>query len=93
MGRFKNASFYSHEPYQINTSYTLSLSPGALAKNAKIKTTQSWKFQIRQPLIVYLGVDQARDDCGYGSESGKTTPLTDDTFKIYDFDASPMVNL
>ena len=86
----KTLRFIPSEPYQINTSYTLSLSAGTLTKNGEaLKTTRTWQFEVRQPLVVYVGVDHGKSRLlAMDQESGKTTPLTDDLFQLYDFDAS-----
>ena len=86
----KTLRFIPVEPYQPNTIYTLSFSPGPLADNGGVlKKSQSWKFQIRRPLVVYLVADQQKRRLWtIETDNGKTSPLTDDSFKIFDFDAS-----
>jgi Tol biopolymer transport system component len=87
----KTLQFIPTEPYQPGIVYSLTFTPGALAKNnAILKRTQSWKIQIRQPLIVYLVVDQDKGRLWtVAMDSGESTPLTVDMFKIYDFGVSP----
>ena len=94
-GRFQWADsrtlhFIPTEPYQSGTVYTLSFTPTLLTKSGgAIKKLQSWKFQIRQPLIVYLVSDNEQSRLWtIERDTGKTAPITGNTFKIYDFDAA-----
>jgi len=87
----KTLRFIPSEPYQANTSYTISFKPGALTKNGDtLKLTPSWRFQVRKPLILFLVVNQEKRRLWtIEPDNGMTNPLTDDSFKIFDFDASP----
>ncbi len=86
----KTLHFIPTEPYQSGTVYTLSFTPTLLTKSGgAIKKRQSWKFQIRQPLIVYLVTDNGLGRLWtMARDSGQVNPLTDGSFKIYNFDAA-----
>ena len=57
----KTLRFIPREPFQTDTSYTVSLSAGPLTKNGEaLKKSRTWHFQVRPPLIVYVGVDQEK---------------------------------
>jgi Tol biopolymer transport system component len=86
----KTLRFIPVEPYQPGTVYTFSFTSGQLTNNGgALKKPRSWKFQIRQPLIVYLVIDHQKSRLWtIERDNGKISALTDDSFKIFDFDAS-----
>src|SRR5258706_7775607 len=86
----KTLHFIPIEPYQYGTVYTLAFTPGPLTSTGSVlKKTRSWKFQIRQPLVVYLMENNTKRRLWtIERDSGNASPLTDDSFNIYNFDAS-----
>jgi hypothetical protein len=83
--------FVPLQPFEPDTQYTLALSPGLLTGNGQhLKKSQNWKFQTRTPKVVYLVTDKT----GMGQllavdiKTGETNPLTDNTFRIFEFDTS-----
>jgi Tol biopolymer transport system component len=86
----KTLQFIPDMPFQPDVNYKLALAPGALAEEgAFLKRPRSWKFQTRLPLIVYLVADANKSRLWtIDPESGNTNPLTEEVFRIADFDAS-----
>jgi Tol biopolymer transport system component len=86
----KTLRFVPTEPFQLETVYTLNLAPGPLTQDGRLlKKSKSWKFQVRQPRVVYLTTDTKQSRLWtVETDSGKINPLTDASRKIYDFDAS-----
>ena len=86
----KTMHFVPIQPFAPDTEYTLALIPGLLTNNGKyLKKPQSWKFRVRSPKVVYMVTNEGTSRLWtVDSKSGESTPLTDDTFKIFNFDAS-----
>jgi hypothetical protein len=86
----KTVQFIPDVPFEPDVTYKLALAPGDLtAEGAVLKRPKSWKFQTRLPLIAYLVADANKSRLWMVEpESSKTTPLTDEVFRIADFDAS-----
>ena len=86
----KTVRFVPTEPLEPDITYELGLSAGPLAnENVVLKKSKLWKFRVRSPLIAYLVADANRSRLWtVEPETGKTNPLTDESFKIFDFDTS-----
>jgi len=87
----KTMRFVPSQPFALDTEYTLTFSPGLLSENGKtLKKPQSWKFRVRSPKVVYMVTNAAGTSqlLAMDVQTDATTPLTDDTFKIFDFDTS-----
>lgn len=86
----KTLQFVPSEPFEPDITYELGLSAGPLTKEGVVlKKSKSWKFRVRSPLVAYLVVDANRSRLWtVDPETGKTNPLTDDSFKIFDFDTA-----
>jgi len=86
----KTMRFVPLEPFEPDTQYTLALSPGVLTGTGQsLKKPQNWKFQTRSPQVVYLVAEQQKSRLWMvDTTGGSSTPLTDDTFQIFDFDTS-----
>ena len=86
----KTLQFVPREPFQPDATYTLTLASGALTlKGDLLKKSKSWNLHVRPPLIVYMVTSKDKNQLWtVDPDLGKSTPLTDDTFKIFDFDAS-----
>jgi WD40 repeat protein len=82
--------FVPLEPFDPDITYSLELSPGPLTnKGALLKRTKFLKFGVRPPLVVYLAVKGDKSRLWtIEPDNGKTNPLTDETLRIFDFDAS-----
>jgi len=82
--------FVPTEPLDPDTTYQMGLSEGPLTETgAVLKKPRSWRFRVRTPLVAYLVADANRSRLwSINPETGKKNPLTDDSFKIFDFDAS-----
>lgn len=94
-GRFsmvdaRTLQFVPDVPFEPDVTYKLALAPGALTdKGALLKRPRSWDFQTRLPLIAYLVADANKSRLWtIEPESGKTNPLTEEVFRIADFDTS-----
>jgi Tol biopolymer transport system component len=54
-----------------------------------LKKSQNWKFQVRSPQVVYLVAEEQKSRLwAVDVKGGEATPLTDDTFKIFNFDTA-----
>lgn len=86
----KTLRFIPLQPFAPDTEYTLALAPGQVTVSGRqIKKPQNWKFQTRSPQVAYLATkDGTSQLLAVDVKSGKTTPLTDNTFKILNFDTS-----
>lgn len=82
--------FVPTNPFVPDVTYELGLGAGPLTKEGLVlKKSKSWKFRVRSPLVAYLVADANQSRLwSVDPETGKTNPLTDDSFKIFDFDAS-----
>jgi len=87
----KTMHFIPVQPFEPEIEYTLALTPGILTNNGKyLKKPLGWKFQVRSPKVVYMVTDQGKSRLWtVDLQSEEPIPLTDDTFKILNFDASP----
>jgi len=86
----KTMRFVPLQPFNPDTQYTLALSPGLFRGNGRyLKKSQNWKFQVRSPKVVYMVTNEGISQLWtVDLKSGETTPLTDDTFKIFNLDTS-----
>jgi hypothetical protein len=86
----KTLRFVPTEPFEPDITYEMGLSEGPLTNEGVfLKKSKSWKFRVRSPLVTYLVVDANRSRLWtVEPETGNTNPLTDESFKIFDFDAS-----
>jgi Tol biopolymer transport system component len=86
----KTLRFIPTEPLDSNITYELGLSAGPLNnEDVFLKKSKSWRFRTRPPLIAYLVADQAKSRLWtIEPDSGKTNALTNETFRIFDFDVS-----
>ncbi len=86
----KTLQFVPRQPFQPDTAYTLTLASGALtSKGDPLKKSSSWDFRVRSPLVVYFVAEENKSQLwAVDPDTGKTTALTDDSFKIFDFDTS-----
>ena len=86
----KTVQFVPTEPFEPDITYKLGLTAGPLTNEGVVlKKSKSWKFRVRSPLVAYLVVDANRSRLwSVDPETGKTNPLTNDSFKIFDFDTS-----
>jgi Tol biopolymer transport system component len=86
----KTLRFVPTEPLDPDLTYELGLSAGPLTNEGLVlKKSRSWNFQTRSPLIAYLVADANKSRLWtVEPESGKTNPLTEEVFRIADFDAS-----
>jgi len=86
----KTMHFIPVQPFEPEIEYTLALTPGILTNNGKyLKKPLGWKFQVRSPKVVYMVTDQGKSRLWtVDLQSEEPIPLTDDTFKILNFDAS-----
>jgi len=85
----KTMHFIPVQPFEPEIEYTLVLTPGILTNNGKsLKKPLGWKFQVRSPKVVYMVADQGKSRLWtVDLQSEEPIPLTDDTFKILNFDA------
>ena len=86
----KTFHFVPTEPFDPDTTYQVGLSAAPLGnENTVLKKSKAWKFRVRAPLVAYLVVEANRSRLWtVDPETGKKNPLTNETFKIFDFDAS-----
>lgn len=86
----KTMRFVPLQPFEPEVRYTAALTPGPLTGNGRaLKKPQNWKFQARSPKVVYLVTNEGTGQLWAADvKSGETTPLIDDTFKIFNFDTS-----
>jgi hypothetical protein len=86
----KTLQFVPDVPFEPDITYKLALAPGDLTgEGAVLKRSRSWNFQTRPPLIAYLVADANKSRLWtIEPESGETHPLTEEVFRIADFDAS-----
>ena len=82
--------FVPSEPFAPDITYKLVIAPGDLtSQGAFLKKSKSWKFRVRSPLVAYLVADANRSRLWtVEPDTGKTNPLTDEFFRIADFDTS-----
>jgi Tol biopolymer transport system component len=82
--------FVPTEPLDPDITYELGLSAGSLTvEGLALKKPKSWKFQTRPALIAYLVADENKSRLWtIEPESGQTNPLTEEVFRIADFDTS-----
>jgi WD40 repeat protein len=86
----KTLQFIPTQPYAPGVEYTLSLAPGPLSGgDTYLKKAKSWTFQVRAPRIVYLVKEGDTSRLWvYDVDTEASTPLTDDSLKIFNYDAS-----
>lgn len=86
----KTLQFVPYWPFEPGVTYEIALVPGDLTgEGTLLKKPKSWKFQTRLPLIAYLVADANKSRLWtIEPGSGKTKPLTEEVFRIIDFDAS-----
>jgi WD40 repeat protein len=86
----KTLRFVPTEPFEPGISYELGLSSGPLTNTGLVlKKSKSWKFRTRPPLLAYLVADASRSRLWtIDPDTGNTNPLTDEFFRIADFDTS-----
>jgi Tol biopolymer transport system component len=86
----KTMRFVPLQPFQLDVQYSMALSPGTLTSNGReVRKLYRWDFRVRPPLIVYLVVDQEKSQLWTVDINKKEPmPLTDDTFRIFNFDVS-----
>jgi hypothetical protein len=86
----KTLQFIPREPFQPNTVYTLAFAPGALTANGRqLKETVSWDVKVRPPLVAYIVAEQGQGRLwAVEPQSGKTSPITDASLKVFDFDVA-----
>lgn len=86
----KTLQFIPLAPFQPDTLYRLTFNPGVLSQNGRLlKKEFSWSVSVRAPRVVYLVAEEGISRLWtVEPESGSQTPLTDDSFKIFDFDTS-----
>jgi len=86
----KTLRFIPTEPFEPDLTYKLVLTPGPLTTNGiLLKKPKSWNFRVRPALVAYLVVDSNQSRLWtVESDTGKTNPLTDKSFRIFDFDTS-----
>jgi Tol biopolymer transport system component len=86
----KTMRFMPLQPFEPDTQYSVALTPGLLTNTGKqLKQPQNWKFQTRSPWVVYLVAEEQKSRLWTVSvDEGISTPLTDDSFQIFDFDTS-----
>ena len=82
--------FLPEEPFQPETEYTLTIDAGALTRdNRLLRESKSQNFRVRAPLVVYLLAEENKSQLwGLEATTGKSRPLTDDSFRIFDFDTA-----
>jgi hypothetical protein len=86
----KTLRFVPLEPLEPDIPYEFRLSAGPLTKEgALLKKAKTWAFRVRAPLVVYL-VAEANQSRLWSVEpdTGKINPLTDEFFRIANFDTS-----
>jgi Tol biopolymer transport system component len=86
----KTFRFVPTEPFDPAIPYEMGLGEGPLTDtDVVLKKSKSWKFRVRSPLVAYLVVDANRSRLWtVEPETGKQNPLTNESFKIFDFDTS-----
>jgi Tol biopolymer transport system component len=86
----KTLRFVPLQPFAPDVQYTAAFTPGILTASGKaLKEPQNWKFQTRSPKVVYLVANQDGGQLfALDVKTGESIPLTDNTFKIFDFDTS-----
>jgi dipeptidyl aminopeptidase/acylaminoacyl peptidase len=86
----RTLQFVPAVPFEPDVTYKLALAPGSLTdKGALLKRPRSWDFQTRLPLVAYLVADANKSRLWtIEPESGKTSPLIEEVFRIADFDTS-----
>ena len=87
----KTLRFVPLQPFAPDIQYTAGLTPGTLTgSGAALKKSQNWKFQTRSPQVAYLATDKDGTDqlLTIDIKTSETIPLTDKTFKIFNFDTS-----
>jgi dipeptidyl aminopeptidase/acylaminoacyl peptidase len=82
--------FVPTDPFAPDVTYQLGLGAGPLKKEGVVlKKSKSWKFRVRSPLVAYLVADANRSRLWtVDPETGQKNPLTNESFKIFDFDTS-----
>ena len=82
--------FLPKEPFQPEIEYTLTIGAGALTRDDRqLQESRSWDFRVRAPLVVYLLAEENKSQLwGLEPTTGKSRALTDDSFRIFDFDTA-----
>jgi hypothetical protein len=77
-------------PFELNTTYTLSLSPDILNINGgELKKARAWEFTVREPLVAYLVTDAGQSSIWTMDLNGSPPQrLTDESVKVISFDAA-----
>jgi TolB protein len=86
----KTLHFVPNKPFAPDITYKLVLEPGELTSGgALLKKSRTWNFQTRPPLVAYLVSQETQSRLWtIEPDTGKATPLTDESFRILDFDVS-----
>ncbi|MBE0672689.1 MAG: PD40 domain-containing protein [Anaerolineales bacterium] len=87
----RTVQFIPIKPFDLDTSYKLTISPDVLALNGHaLKKAHTWEFKVRDPLIVYLSPN-VKDSSIWALDlnGSPSRRLTSADIKIIAFDASP----
>jgi dipeptidyl aminopeptidase/acylaminoacyl peptidase len=88
----EHAEFVPDQPFKKDIEYSLSLQRGILGKSGeKISSDQSWEFELRSPMIIYIASSPTGNELWTRSTSEKSKPiqLTHTNGKIFDYSPAP----
>ena len=82
--------FVPTEPYQLQTLYTVRLSPGAIGtQRGEVKDEIIWQFRVRDPAVLYLASGDGAREVWRGSlDDSPPVQLTATGGKVFDFAVS-----
>lgn len=82
--------FASSQPFELGTSYKLTLRPGILSQNNhKLKKEIVWNFEVRESSVAYLNTKNEQSSIWIlDLHNNETRQITDPSVKVLGFDAS-----
>jgi Tol biopolymer transport system component len=82
--------FVPLKPFELNTTYTLSLNTGVINSNAReVKQAQVWHFTVREPRVVFLLTDANQSGLwSIDLNGGEPKRLSSEQIKVLSYDAA-----
>ena len=85
-----NMRFIPIQPFEKDTTYTITLSKGEVASNGReVKKGESWAFSVREPRVAYMISDSDQSRI-WSTDLNNTSaqPLTDENTKVLSFEVA-----
>ncbi len=86
----RTMQFVPIKPFELDTVYKLTLSPGILAATGReLKQMQTWEFTVRDPQVVYLLTDDNQSSLwAMDLNKNPAQRITPENIKVISFDTS-----